>query len=123
MLTSRGIHQGRLRRTFRAAFAFALVGLFTSTTVAATSIRAGDRITIIGNTFADQLRVHGYFETLLLQLVCYQGLLQRRQLLLRLALRAHVERERCQHTSAYVSTPASLTCKPLCTVSPDLLTN
>jgi hypothetical protein len=63
------------------------------------------------------------YETLLLQLVCYQGLLQRRQLLLRLALRAHVERERCQHTSAYVSTPASLTCKPLCTVSPDLITN
>ncbi len=30
-------------------------------------IRAGDRIAIIGNTFADQLRIHGYLETLLLQ--------------------------------------------------------
>jgi len=30
-------------------------------------IRPGDRIAIIGNTFADQLRVHGYLETLLLQ--------------------------------------------------------
>ena len=30
-------------------------------------IRAGDRIAIVGNTFADQLRVHGYLETLLLQ--------------------------------------------------------
>ena len=30
-------------------------------------IRPGDRIAIIGNTFADQLRIHGYLETLLLQ--------------------------------------------------------
>jgi len=30
-------------------------------------IQPGDRIAIIGNTFADQLRVHGYLETLLLQ--------------------------------------------------------
>lgn len=30
-------------------------------------IRSGDRIAIIGNTFADQLRMHGYLETLLLQ--------------------------------------------------------
>ena len=28
-------------------------------------VRAGDRIAIIGNTFADQLRVHGYLETML----------------------------------------------------------
>ena len=30
-------------------------------------IRPGDRIALIGNTFADQLRIHGYLETLLLQ--------------------------------------------------------
>ncbi|SMP58119.1 GDSL-like Lipase/Acylhydrolase family protein [Neorhodopirellula lusitana] len=30
-------------------------------------IRPGDHIAIVGNTFADQLRVHGYLETLLLQ--------------------------------------------------------
>ena len=30
-------------------------------------IRAGDRIAIVGNTFADQLRNHGYLETLLQQ--------------------------------------------------------
>ncbi len=30
-------------------------------------IRPGDRVAIMGNTFADQLRVHGYLETLLLQ--------------------------------------------------------
>ncbi len=30
-------------------------------------IRAGDHIAIVGNTFADQLRIHGYLETMLLQ--------------------------------------------------------
>lgn len=30
-------------------------------------VRPGDRIAIVGNTFADQLRIHGYLETLLLQ--------------------------------------------------------
>lgn len=30
-------------------------------------IRPGDRIALVGNTFADQLRMHGYLETLLLQ--------------------------------------------------------
>ena len=30
-------------------------------------IRPGDHVAIIGNTFADQLRIHGYLETLLLQ--------------------------------------------------------
>ena len=30
-------------------------------------IRPGDRIAIVGNTFADQIRIHGYLETLLLQ--------------------------------------------------------
>lgn len=31
------------------------------------AIRPGDRVAIVGNTFADQLRVNGYLETLLLQ--------------------------------------------------------
>ncbi|HAT19285.1 MAG TPA: dehydrogenase, partial [Verrucomicrobiales bacterium] len=31
------------------------------------AIRPGDHIAIIGNTYADQLRIHGYLETLLLQ--------------------------------------------------------
>ncbi len=30
-------------------------------------IRPGDRVALVGNTFADQLRIHGYLETLLLQ--------------------------------------------------------
>lgn len=30
-------------------------------------IRPGDHVAIVGNTFADQLRIHGYLETLLLQ--------------------------------------------------------
>jgi hypothetical protein len=30
-------------------------------------IRPGDRIAIVGNTFADQLRIHGYLETILIQ--------------------------------------------------------
>lgn len=42
--------------------------LLTAALVTAQSpIRPGDRIAIIGNTFADQLRIHGYLETLLLQ--------------------------------------------------------
>ena len=36
-------------------------------TAADSSVRPGDRIAIVGNTYADQLRVHGYLETLLLQ--------------------------------------------------------
>lgn len=55
-----------------AAFAFSLAlafaGLIPATAAAEPAIRPGDRIAILGNTFADQLRVHGYFETLLLQL-------------------------------------------------------
>ena len=27
-------------------------------------IRPGDRVAILGNTYADQLRIHGYLETL-----------------------------------------------------------
>ena len=30
-------------------------------------VRPGDRVALVGNTFADQLRIHGYLETLLLQ--------------------------------------------------------
>ncbi len=41
--------------------------LAVSISHAESPIRPGDRITIIGNTFADQLRIHGYLETLLLQ--------------------------------------------------------
>lgn len=54
-------------RCWCAAIAFAFAGLIA---MAATgpAIRPGDRIAIVGNTFADQLRVYGYFETFLLQL-------------------------------------------------------
>lgn len=41
--------------------------LSASAALAESPIRPGDRIAIIGNTFADQLRIHGYLETLLLQ--------------------------------------------------------
>lgn len=34
---------------------------------AGSPIQPGDRIAIVGNTFADQLRIHGYLESLLLQ--------------------------------------------------------
>ncbi|MEM7602876.1 MAG: SGNH/GDSL hydrolase family protein [Verrucomicrobiota bacterium] len=37
------------------------------TTQAEQPIRPGDRVAIVGNTFADQIREHGYLETLLLQ--------------------------------------------------------
>ncbi|MFP6866456.1 MAG: SGNH/GDSL hydrolase family protein [Roseibacillus sp.] len=45
---------------FLLSFAFGPVG-------ADTPIREGDHIAIVGNTYADQLRIHGYLETLLLQ--------------------------------------------------------
>jgi len=41
--------------------------LMVASASAESPIRPGDRIAIIGNTFADQLRIHGYLETLLLQ--------------------------------------------------------
>ncbi|TWT46342.1 hypothetical protein KOR42_43810 [Thalassoglobus neptunius] len=45
-----------------------LICLFATSAAASESpIQPGDRIAIIGNTFADQLRIHGYLETLLLQ--------------------------------------------------------
>lgn len=43
------------------------VGLLAAATAAEPAIRPGDRVAIVGNTFADQLRVNGYLETLLLQ--------------------------------------------------------
>jgi hypothetical protein len=45
----------------------ALLPAATHTAGADPAIRPGDRVAIIGNTYADQLRVHGYLETLLLQ--------------------------------------------------------
>ncbi|YCM46545.1 SGNH/GDSL hydrolase family protein [Verrucomicrobiaceae bacterium 227] len=41
--------------------------LLTCWSFAEAPIRSGDRIAIVGNTFADQLRIHGYLETLLRQ--------------------------------------------------------
>jgi hypothetical protein len=40
---------------------------FTLPAAAESPIRPGDRIALVGNTFADQLRMYGYLETLLLQ--------------------------------------------------------
>ncbi|PAY20936.1 dehydrogenase [Rhodopirellula sp. SM50] len=47
--------------------AILLGGLTLSVASAESPIRPGDRIAIVGNTFADQLRIHGYLETALLQ--------------------------------------------------------
>ncbi len=49
------------------ALALLAFHLVADLTAAAPAIRPGDRIAIMGNTFADQLRVNGYLETLLLQ--------------------------------------------------------
>lgn len=46
--------------------AFALMLWLPSVALADAPIRGGDRIAIVGNTFADQLRTHGYLETFLL---------------------------------------------------------
>jgi hypothetical protein len=51
----------------RTLAACALLAWLPAGTGAEPAIRPGDHIAIIGNTFADQLRVHGYLETLLLQ--------------------------------------------------------
>ena len=48
-----------------AAVCFSLVSVYGSS--ADSPIKPGDRIAIVGNTFADQLRIHGYLETSLLQ--------------------------------------------------------
>jgi len=57
---------GSVRRVAN-AFAVAFFSLITVASTAGSAIRPGDRVAIIGNTFADQLRVNGYLETLLLQ--------------------------------------------------------
>lgn len=57
----------RVTTTFACAIA-ALVALVTAAAATGPAIRPGDHIAIVGNTFADQLRVNGYFETLLLHL-------------------------------------------------------
>ena len=44
----------------------ALLAMVSSSLTAESPIRPGDRIAIVGNTFADQLRIHGYLETALL---------------------------------------------------------
>lgn len=44
-----------------------LTALEAAQAAPAPPIRPGDRIALVGNTFADQLRMHGYLETLLLQ--------------------------------------------------------
>ena len=44
-----------------------LVFLLVACAFAEPPIRSGDRVAIVGNTFADQLRIHGYLETLLRQ--------------------------------------------------------
>tara|TARA_R110002049_G_scaffold72490_6_gene187386 strand:+ start:68923 stop:70176 length:1254 start_codon:yes stop_codon:yes gene_type:complete len=52
----------------RVLFAFCLtVCLGGAPASAQPAVRPGDRVAIVGNTFADQLRIHGYLETLLLQ--------------------------------------------------------
>ena len=45
----------------------ALTCSFAFNLFAKPTVRPGDRIAIVGNTYADQLRIHGYLETLLLQ--------------------------------------------------------
>ncbi len=55
------------RCSFAFSLALAVIGLAPAATAAEPAIRPGDRIAIMGNTFADQLRVNGYLETLLLQ--------------------------------------------------------
>ncbi|MFK8113631.1 MAG: SGNH/GDSL hydrolase family protein [Rubripirellula sp.] len=48
-------------------FAYLACWLVATSAEAESPIQPGDRIAIVGNTFADQLRIHGYLETLLLQ--------------------------------------------------------
>ena len=47
--------------------AFLFCCLTAQFVTAESPIKPGDHIAIVGNTFADQLRIHGYLETLLLQ--------------------------------------------------------
>ncbi|WP_231691251.1 SGNH/GDSL hydrolase family protein [Aureliella helgolandensis] len=46
---------------------FLIFWITTTAVLAGAPVQPGDRIAIVGNTFADQLRIHGYLETLLLQ--------------------------------------------------------
>jgi len=55
------------RRFWRSSCTLGFVGLLPAATAAEPAIRPGDHVAIMGNTFADQLRVNGYLETLLLQ--------------------------------------------------------
>lgn len=56
-----------MRYSGACALLVSLVPIGISTAGADPAIRPGDHIAIIGNTYADQLRIHGYLETLLLQ--------------------------------------------------------
>lgn len=56
-----------MKRSFFLICLLLTSGWFAGRAMAEPAIRPGDRIAIVGNTFADQLRVHGYLETLLLQ--------------------------------------------------------
>ncbi|WP_146533748.1 GDSL-type esterase/lipase family protein [Rubripirellula reticaptiva] len=47
--------------------AILICSLAVSVAAAESPIKSGDRIAIVGNTFADQLRIHGYLESALLQ--------------------------------------------------------
>ena len=49
-------------------FALAVtLGCVVASASAESPVQPGDRVAIVGNTYADQLRIHGYLETLLLQ--------------------------------------------------------
>lgn len=56
-----------MKRSFLLSFSLLVAGLLSGLAADESPIRSGDRIAIVGNTFADQLRIHGYIETLLLQ--------------------------------------------------------
>tara|TARA_R110002096_G_scaffold86039_1_gene198388 strand:+ start:218 stop:1462 length:1245 start_codon:yes stop_codon:yes gene_type:complete len=46
---------------------FLAAGMPVASALAEAPIQPGDHVAIVGNTFADQIRIHGYLETLLLQ--------------------------------------------------------
>ncbi|MFP6874172.1 MAG: SGNH/GDSL hydrolase family protein [Verrucomicrobiales bacterium] len=56
-----------MRNSIACALLASLVPIGIGIAGADPAIRPGEHIAIIGNTYADQLRVHGYLETLLLQ--------------------------------------------------------
>ena len=53
--------------TFEKLLLLAFVFACTTLSFATPPLQPGDRVAIVGNTYADQLRLHGYLETLLLQ--------------------------------------------------------